>query len=186
MPIACSAQEDYPLSCLKVIGRRWYSIGLTLESILQINDWKNIWLIQEFQTIKYKDYAFIIHKSWTSLHLSFDFFTPKIGVLHRLLQGINSSCSFKFSMMGFNSSLTSGFNGYCFWCGNKWGSLSLIRKGTTFCAQPTVFISAHTLGFTFSSVKRAGSIFMKTEAWTLFSMLLLLSRFSHVWLCATP
>ena len=32
------------------------------------------------------------------------------------LQGINSACSFKFLMMGFNPSLTSGFSGYCFLC----------------------------------------------------------------------
>ena len=51
--------------------------------------------------------SFIIHKSWTSLHLPFYFFISKIGVLHGLLQGINSPCSFKFSMMGFNPSLTS-------------------------------------------------------------------------------
>ena len=49
------------------------------------------------------------------------------------------------------------------------------------------FPPAHTLGFTFRLTKgreREGSIFMKTEAWTLFSMLL--SRFSRVQLCATP
>ena len=45
-------------------------------------------------------------------HLTF--FTPKIGVLHGLLQGINSPCFFKFLEMGFNSSLTSGFGLYCF------------------------------------------------------------------------
>ena len=47
--------------------------------------------------------SFIIHKSWTSLYLSFDFFTPKIGVVYGLLQEINSPCSFKFSMMSFNT-----------------------------------------------------------------------------------
>ena len=117
--------------------------------------------------------SFIIHKSWTSFHLSFDFFTPKIGVLHGLLHGINSPCSFKFSMMGFNPFLTSGFSGYCFWCGNRWGSLSLIMTGTTFCAQSTIFSSVHNLGFTFCSIngkERAGSVFMKTEAWTLLSI----------------
>ena len=30
------------------------------------------------------------------------FFTPKIGVLYGLLQGINSPCSFTFLMIGFN------------------------------------------------------------------------------------
>ena len=63
--------------------------------------------------------SFIIHKSYyeimrlfinlifhkPSLHLSFDFSIPKIGVLHGLLQGINSPRSFKFSVMGFNPSL---------------------------------------------------------------------------------
>ena len=117
--------------------------------------------------------SFIIRKSWTSLHLPFDFFIPKRGVLQGLLQGINSPCSFKFSMMGFNPSLTSGFSGYCFLCGNKCGSLSLTAIGIVFCAQSTDFPSAHTLGFTFCSIKgkeREGSIFMKTEAWTLFSI----------------
>ena len=51
------------------------------------------------------------------------------------------------------------------------GSLSLTTTGIAFCAQPTDFPSAHTLGFTVCSTKgreREGSIFMKTEAWTLF------------------
>ena len=56
--------------------------------------------------------ASFIVKSCTSLHLPCDFFIPKIGVLHGLLQGINSPCSFKFSVMGFNSSLTASFSGY--------------------------------------------------------------------------
>ena len=45
-----------------------------------------------------------------------------------------------------------------------------------FCAQPTDFPSAHTLEFTFFSIKRRekeGSIFIKTEAWTLPSISLL-------------
>ena len=88
------------------------------------------------------------HKSWTSLHLSFDFFTPQIGVLHRLLQGFNSLRSFKFSMIDFNPSLT--FSGHCFRCGNKQGSLRLIMTGTAFCVQHTIFPSAHTSGFTFA------------------------------------
>ena len=117
--------------------------------------------------------SFIIYKSWTSLHLPFDFFIPKIGVLNGLLQGTNSPCSFKFLMMSFNPPLTSGFSGYCFLCGNKCGSLILTTTGIAFCAQPTDFPSAHTLGFTFCSIKgkeREGSIFMKTEAWTLLSI----------------
>ena len=108
-----------------------------------------------------------------SLHLPFDFFIPKIGVLYLLLQGINSPCSFKFSIMGFNPSLTSGFSGYCFLCGNKCRSLILTTTGIAFCAQPTDFPSAHTLGFTFCSIKgrkKEGSIFMKTEAWTFLSI----------------
>ena len=55
------------------------------------------------------------------------------------------------------------------------GSLSLTTTGIAFCAQPTDFPSAHTLGFTFCSAKgreKEGSIFMKTEAWTLFSIFL--------------
>ena len=82
-------------------------------------------------------------------------------------------CSFQFSMIGFNPSLTSGFSGYCFLCGNKCGSLSLTTTGIAFCARPTDFPSVHTLGFTFCSIKgreREGSIFMKTEAWTLLSI----------------
>ena len=45
--------------------------------------------------------------------------------------------------------------------------------GTVFCAQLIVFPSVHTLEFTFCSIngrERASSIFMKTEAWTLFSI----------------
>ena len=98
-------------------------------------------------------------------------FIPKIGVLHELLQGTNSPCSFKFLMMGFNPSLTSGFSGYCFLCGNKSGSLSLTTTGIAFCAQPTDFPTAYTLGLTFCSGReREGSVFMKTEAWTLLSI----------------
>ena len=118
--------------------------------------------------------SFYIHKSWTSLHSSCDFFTPKTGVLHRLLQGMNSPCSFNFSMMGFNSSLTSGFSGYCFWCGNRLVSLSLITTGTAFFVQPTVFPWAHTLGFTLCSIngrERKVSVFVKIEAWTLLSII---------------
>ena len=117
--------------------------------------------------------SFIICKSWTSLHLPFDFFIPQIGVLQGLLQEINSPCSFKFSRMGFNPFLTSGFSGYCFLCGNTCGSLSVTTTGIAFCAQRTDFPSAHTLGFTFCSTKgreREGSIFIKTEAWTLLSI----------------
>ena len=87
-------------------------------------------------------------------------------MLHGLLQGINRPCSFKFSVMGFNPSLTSGFSGYCFLCGNKCRSLSLTTTGIAFCAQPTDLPSAHTLGFTFFSIKgreREDSKFMKTE-----------------------
>ena len=117
--------------------------------------------------------SFIIRKSRTSLHLTFDFCIPKIRMLHGLLQGINSPCSFKFSMMSFNPSYTSGFSGYCFLCGNKCGSLSLTTTGIALCAQPTDFPSAHTLGFTFCWTRgreREGSIFIKTEAWTLLSI----------------
>ena len=91
-------------------------------------------------------------------------------MLHGLLQGINSPCYFKLS---FIPSLTSGFSGYCFWYGNRWGSLSLTRIGIVFCARPTDFPLVHTLGFTFCSIKgreREGSIFMKTEAWTVLSI----------------
>ena len=106
--------------------------------------------------------SFTIRKSLTSLYLLFDFFIPKIGVLQGLLQGINSPCSFKFSMKGFNPSLTRF----------QW-ILSLTTTGIEFCAQPTDFPSAHTLGFTFGSTKgreRQGSIFIKTEAWNLLSI----------------
>ena len=76
-------------------------------------------------------------------------------------------------MMGFNPCLSSDFSGYCCLCGNKCGSLSLTTTGIAFCAQPTDFPSAHTLVFTFCSInrrEREGSIFMKTEAWTLLSI----------------
>ena len=52
----------------------------------------------------------------------------------------------------FAHSLTIVFSGYCFWCENRWGSLSLIAKGTVFCTKPS-FPSAHTLGFIFCSLK---------------------------------
>ena len=42
-----------------------------------------------------------------------------------------------------------------------------------FYAQPTVFPSGHIVGFTFCSIngrEREGTIFMKTEAWTLLSI----------------
>ena len=51
--------------------------------------------------------------------------------------------------------------------------MSLIVTGIAFCAQPIVFPSAHTLGFAFCSIngrERAGSMFMKTEAWTVFNI----------------
>ena len=108
-------------------------------------------------------YLYILNKSPFIVWL---FFTPKIGVLHGLLQGINSPCSSKFSMMGFNPSLTSGFSGYYFLGGNKCGSLSLTTTGIAFCAWPTDFPSAHTLGFTFCSIKgrkRESSIFIKAD-----------------------
>ena len=94
-------------------------------------------------------------------------------MLHGLLQGNNSPCSFKFSLMGFNPSLTSGFSGYCFLCGNKCGSLSLTTTGIAYCARSTDFQTACTLVFPVFSIKwreKEGSIFMKTEAWSLLSI----------------
>ena len=94
-------------------------------------------------------------------------------MLHGLLQGFNSPCSFEFSMKSFNPSPTSGFRGYFFLCGNKCASLHLTTTEIAFCARPTDFPSAHTLGFTFCSIKgrkREGFIFMKTEACTLLSI----------------
>ena len=49
-------------------------------------------------------------------------------------------------------------------------AFELETTGIAFCARPTDFPSAHTLGLAFCSIKgreRKGSIFMKTEAWTL-------------------
>ena len=54
--------------------------------------------------------------------------------------------------------------------------MSLIVTGIAFCAQPIVFPSAHTLGFTINGRDREGSLFMKTVAWTLFSMCLPIGR----------
>ena len=51
--------------------------------------------------------------------------------------------------------------------------MSLIKTGIAFCAQHTVFPSAHTLRFTFcltNGRERESSICAKTEAWTLFSI----------------
>ena len=99
----------------------------------------NIWFVQEFQTIEYKDYStrcketitsFISHKSCTRLY----FFIPKIEMLHELLKGIHSACSFKFLIIGFNPFLNSGFSRYCFLCGNKCRSLSLTTTEIAFYA----------------------------------------------------
>ena len=68
-----------------------------------------------------------------------------MGVLHGLWEVINNSCSFKYSMVGFNPFLTSSFSGYPFWCGNRWGSLSLTATWIAFVLN-LVFPSAHTLG----------------------------------------
>ena len=116
--------------------------------------------------------SFIIHKSWTSLYLLFGFFTPKVGVLYGLLQGINSPCSFKLSVVGLNPFLTLGFSGYYFWSGNRCGSLSLILIGIALCAWPTVFPSAHILGFTFCSFNgdKEWAPYSWKQAWTLFSI----------------
>ena len=75
--------------------------------------------------------------------------------------------------MSFNSSLTSSFCGYCFSCGNKGGSLSLTTTGIAYCARSTDFQTACTLVFPVFSIKwreKEGSIFMKTEAWSLLSI----------------
>ena len=148
---------------------------LTFSNFSDCFEWKIISIIL-FLLLFFKGTtaSFIIRKSWASLHLPFDFFIPKIGVLLGLLEGINSLCSFNFSMMGFNPSLASGFRRCCFFCGTKCGSLSLTTTGIAFCARPIDFPSALTLRFTCCSIKgreREGSIFMKTEAWTLFSKL---------------
>ena len=116
--------------------------------------------------------SFIIHKSWASLHLSFDFFTPQIGVLHELLQGINCPCFFKFSMIGFNTSLTSDSRGYYFWCGNMCGSLSLTSPGITFCVQPSFYISPYSRIYILFNQWERKRIFMKTEACSLLSIYL--------------
>ena len=53
------------------------------------------------------------------------------------------------------------------------GSLSLTTTGIAFYARPTDFPSSHTLEFCSTRGReREGSIFMKTEAWTLFSIFL--------------
>ena len=51
--------------------------------------------------VTFKDF-FVPIVLYIWVRLPFDFFIPKIGVLHGLLQGINSPCSFKFSIMGSN------------------------------------------------------------------------------------
>ena len=114
--------------------------------------------------------SFIIHKSWASLRLSFDFFTPKIGVLHELLQGISCPCSFKFSMIGFNPSLTSGIRGYYFWYGNMCESLTLTSTGIAFCVQPSFYISSHSRIYILFNQWERKRIFMKTEACSLLSI----------------
>ena len=120
--------------------------------------------------------SFISHKSCTRLYLPIDFFIPKIEMLHGLLKGIHSPCSFKFLMIGFNPFLNSGFSRYCFLYGNKCRSLRLTPTAIEFCARTRDFSSAYILGLTFCSTKgREGKsfIFMKTEAWALLSISLL-------------
>ena len=95
--------------------------------------------------------SFIICKSWTSLHLPFDFFIHKIGVLHGLLQGTNSPCSFKVLMMCFNPQPQVSMDTASYV--EISGSLSLTTIGIAFCAWPTDFPSAHTLAFTVCSTK---------------------------------
>ena len=100
-------------------------------------------------------------------------------MLHGLLQGINSPRSFKFSVMGFNPSLTSGFSGYCFLCGNKCGSLSVNYRNRILCSTHRFSISPYSRIYIFFSIKgrlSEDSKFMKTEsfkawtkAWTLFT-----------------
>ena len=61
-----------------------------------------------------------------------------------------------WSDLAVAAAATLGINGCCFWCGNKWGSVSSVMTGTAFCVWPTVFTSAYTLVFTFYSVKKSG------------------------------
>ena len=77
-----------PLNCLKVI----FGLFRNFRQSIRIR-----------QLFAYLEQVSIYHLT---------FFTPKIGVLYGLLQGINSPRFFKFSMMGFNSSLISGFSGH--------------------------------------------------------------------------
>ena len=74
----------HPLNCLKVIFgsfRNFRQLGIRIRLFL-----------------------FIYLEQVSIYHLNF--FTPKIEVSYGLLQGINSPCSFKYSMIDFNSSLT--------------------------------------------------------------------------------
>ena len=97
-------------------------------------------------------------------------------MLHELLKGIHSACSFKFLIIGFNPFLNSGFSRYCFLCGNKCRSLRLTPTEIAYCAQQEIFhqpIFQDSLFFFFFSAKvrqRESFIFMKTEAWTLLSI----------------
>ena len=164
-----------PLNCVKVIGRGWFNIGLTLESILHINDWKLFGSFGNFRQWSKR----IRHLSFIYLELisvyQFDLFTSKIGVLQGLLQGINSPCSFKFSMMGFNPSSVSGFSGHCFRCGHRQASLSLIKTGTAFLLDPQSFRQPtlqdlHSVQL--MGEKEQAPYLWKQEAWTLLSIFL--------------
>ena len=74
----------------------------------------------------------------------------KKWMLHGLLQGIKSPYFFKFSMMGFNTSLTLCFSGYCFLYGNRCRSLNLINnRNSILCLTHIFSINPHSRMYIF-------------------------------------
>ena len=113
------------------------------------------------QGIRIRHLLFAYLKQVSIYHLTF--FTPKIGVWYGLLQRINSPWSFKFSMMGFNPSLIpqaltdTAFD-------------MEIGEGHWACQQQEQYFVLNPQFFHQPTLKTAGSIFMKTEPWTLFGI----------------
>ena len=169
-----------PLNYLKVIGRGWFNTGLTLESILQINDWKLFGSFRNFRQyiVRIKHLLFA---SWKSPFIIWLFLHPKEECCRDYYRGLIILVPLNFQLWVLNFSWSQAFVCTVFDVeigegGDRWWSLSLKTTGAAFCVWPTVFPSANIVEFTFCSTdrtERTGSIFLKTEAWSFFSISLL-------------
>lgn len=96
--------------------------------------------------------------------------------------GIGSTCSFKFSMMGHNSSASELLVSTVFDCEIGEGSFSLIiARGRNSILCLTQLFHAILQDLHLFQLKGVSSYFIKTEAWALFSISLLkgVRRFQH-------